>query len=115
MALLDEVLYRRYVMDIHKLHTETILRCQCCLRARRRRKPGGSGRMSAITVTLVHQTHRRSSSPTLRTGREKIRNNIFAKIVALLQADVYGVYDRLFSAERESGALIECCILSARP
>ncbi len=68
-----------------------------------------------MTGMRAHQSHRRSGSPTHQTGRENIRYNTFVPSGGILQADAFSGYDRLFSAEREGGALTEvACWAHAR-
>lgn len=78
MAPLDEVLYH-YVMNCRKLHTDDTP--APVLAPGRRRKPGTSGRMCAITGVLDRQTRQRRGSPSRRTVRESILSNIFAIIM----------------------------------
>ncbi len=82
MAPLDEALYH-YVMDCRKLHTDDTP-VPVLARAEKRRKPGASGRMCAMTGTLARQIRQQRGSRTHRIGREGIPSNIFAIIMEYL-------------------------------
>ncbi len=63
----------------------------------------------------VRHLLQRSGSRTRRTGRGKHPSNTSAPSGGILQADAFTGYDRLFSAEREGGALTEvACWAHAR-
>lgn len=55
--------------------------CRYWHRAERRRKPGVSGRMCAMTGALDRLTRQRRGSPSLRINRGSILSNIFAIIM----------------------------------
>ncbi len=101
MTPLNDALYR-YVMNTRKLHTDDTPVKVLAL-GLKRRKQGASGRMSGMIAMRVRHLLRRSGSRTHRTGRGNTRSNTSAP----LQADAFNGYDRLFSAEREDGALTE--------
>ncbi|ENA1774699.1 IS66 family transposase [Yersinia ruckeri] len=113
MAPLDEALYH-YVMDSRKLHTDDtpvpVLAPE--------RKKTKTGR---IWTYVRDDRNAGSSDPPAawfayspdRQGKHPQQH--LRQYSGVLQADAYGGYDRLFSAEREGGALIEAaCWAHAR-
>ncbi|MCW7292295.1 IS66 family transposase [Escherichia coli] len=113
MTLLNDTLYR-YVMNTRKVHTDDTP-VKVLAPGRKRQKQDASGRMSGMTGMRAHQSHRRSGSPTHQTGREKHPVQHLRPFRGILQADAFSGYDRLFSAEREGGALTEvACWAHAR-
>ncbi|WP_350449330.1 IS66 family transposase [Escherichia coli] len=112
MTPVNDALYR-YVMNTRKVHTDDTP-VKVLAPGQKRRKQGVSGRMSGMIAMWVRHLLQRSGSRTRRTGR----GNTGATpppLPGILQADAFTGYDRLFSAEREGGALTEvACWAHAR-
>ncbi|WP_434801591.1 IS66 family transposase [Serratia symbiotica] len=105
MAPLDEALYR-YVMDTRKLHTDDTP-VPVFSPGRKKTKTG-----RAWTYVRDNRNAGSSDPPAAwfayspdRQGKHPQQH--LRQYSGVLQADAYGGYDRLFSAEREGGALIE--------
>lgn len=113
MSPLNEALYR-YVMDTRKLHTDdTPVPVQAP--GTRKTKTGrvwayvrddrNAGSADAPAVWFAYSPDRQGKHPQAH----------LSGFHGVLQADAYGGYDRLFSAEREGGALTEAaCWAHAR-
>lgn len=113
MAPLDDALFR-YVMDTRKLHTDDTP-VPVLAPGRKRTKTG------RIWTYVRDDRSAGSSDPPAawfayspdRQGKHAQQH--LRQYSGVLQADAYGGYDRLFSAEREGGALFEAaCWAHAR-
>lgn len=100
MAPLDDALYH-YVMDCRKLHTDHTP-VPVLAPGRRRRKPGASGRMFAMTGMSARQTRPQHGSPLAGPAGKHPQQHL-RYYHGVLQADAFAGYDRLFSAERDGG------------
>ncbi|MGU0017143.1 IS66 family transposase [Escherichia coli] len=112
MTPLNDALYS-YVMNTRKVHTDDTP-VKYWHRAGRRRKQDISGRMSGMTEMPVRQNLPAVWFASHRTIRVNIRA-IPSSLPGYPAADAFAGYDRLFSAEREGGALTEAgCWAHAR-
>ncbi len=112
MTPVNDALYR-YVMNTRKVHTDDTP-VKVLAPGQKKAKTGRIWTYVRMIAMWVRHLLQRSGSRTRRTGRGNTEQHL-RPFRGILQADAFTGYDRLFSAEREGGALTEvACWAHAR-